>query len=144
MKAIVQRVIKAQVKINQKIISSINKGYLIFIGFCQGDDEKKTEKMADKIANLRIMKDKKGKMNFNLQQTQGEILLVSQFTLCSDTSSRRPSFSNALTENKAKKLYFLLIKKLQEKNLDVKTGEFGAYMKVKLINDGPVTIILDV
>lgn len=144
MKAIVQRVLKAQVKVGKKTISQIKKGYLVFIGFCQEDKEDQVVKMADKIANLRIMPDEKGKMNINLKQAQGEILVVSQFTLCADTSQRRPSFIKAKKNDEAKKLYLLFIKKLKEKNLEVKEGEFGSYMEVELINDGPTTIILNI
>jgi len=99
--------------------------------------------MAEKIANLRIMTDKEGKMNFNLSKFGGEVLLVSQFTLCANTSQRRPSFIKAAKPEEAKKLYHFLIQKLKEKNLPVKTGSFGNYMIVEIINDGPVTIILD-
>jgi len=99
--------------------------------------------MAEKITNLRIMADKSGKMNLNLLQANGEVLLVSQFTLCADTTQRRPSFIRALEEDKAEKLYYFLIQKLKEKNLPVKTGKFGCYMEVEIVNDGPVTIILN-
>jgi len=141
--AVVQRVKSGKVLVNEKIFSQINYGYVILVGFCQGDNENIVSKMAEKIANLRIMADENGKMNLNLSQVKGEILLVSQFTLCADTSQRRPSFINALNEKEAKKLYQFLIKKLQEKNIPVKTGSFGNYMIVEIINDGPTTIILD-
>lgn len=141
--ALIQRVKSGKVLVERKIYSQIGKGYVILVGFCQGDNEKIVEKMAEKIANLRIMADEEGKMNLNLSQVGGEILLVSQFTLCADTSQRRPSFIKAMKEGEAKKLYEFLIKKLQEKNLPVKTGKFGHYMKVEIVNDGPVTIILN-
>ncbi len=141
--AVVQRVKKASVLINNETYSQIGKGYLIFIGFCQDDNEKTVEKMAGKIANLRVMADDKGKMNLNINQANGEILLVSQFTLCADTSQRRPSFIKAKKTDEAKKLYQQLIHQLTEKNLPVKTGCFGCYMEVEIINDGPVTIILN-
>ncbi|MCX7881408.1 MAG: D-aminoacyl-tRNA deacylase [Patescibacteria group bacterium] len=141
--AIIQRVKKASVSVENKLISKIKKGYAILVGFCQDDNEKIVEKMAEKIANLRIMADNQGKMNLNISQVNGEILLVSQFTLCADTSQRRPSFIKALNETEAKKLYELLIKKLKEKNLIVKTGKFGEYMEVEIINDGPVTIVFN-
>lgn len=141
--AVIQRVKKAKVSVENKIYSEINQGYAILIGFCENDNEKTAEKMAEKIANLRIMPDDQGKMNLNLAQASGEILLVSQFTLCADTSQRRPSFIKAMKEDEAKKLYEYLIKKLQEKNLVVKTGKFGYYMEVEIINDGPTTIIFD-
>ena len=141
--AVVQRVKSGRVLIENKVYSKINHGYVILVGFCQEDNENIVSKMAEKIANLRIMADKDGKMNLNLSQVKGEILLVSQFTLCADTSQRRPSFISALNEEEAKKLYQFLIKKLQEKNIPVKTGSFGNYMTVEIINDGPTTIILD-
>lgn len=141
--AVIQRVKKGKVKVEGKIYSEIKKGYVILVGFCQGDTEKIVEKMAQKIANLRIMADKEGKMNLNISQAGGEILLVSQFTLCADTSQRRPSFIKAMKEEEAKKLYLLLIQQLTDKNLSIKTGKFGCYMEVEIINDGPVTIILD-
>jgi D-tyrosyl-tRNA(Tyr) deacylase len=141
--AVVQRVKSGKVLVDEKIFSQINHGYVILVGFCQGDNENIVLKMAEKIANLRIMTDENGKMNLNLSQVKGEILLVSQFTLCADTSQRRPSFISALNEEEAKKLYQFLIKKLQEKNIPVKTGSFGNYMTVEIINDGPTTIILD-
>ena len=139
---VVQRVKSGKVLVDEKIFSQINHGYVILVGFCQGDNENIVLKMAEKIANLRIMADKNGKMNLNLSQVKGEILLVSQFTLCADTSQRRPSFISVLNEKEAKKLYQLLIEKLREKNIPVKTGSFGNYMTVEIINDGPVTIIL--
>lgn len=141
--ALIQRVKSGRVLVENKIYSQIGKGYVILVGFCCGDNEKIVEKMAEKIANLRIMADKEGKMNLNLSQVGGEILLVSQFTLCADTSQRRPSFIKAMEGEEAKKLYQFLIKKLQEKNLSVKTGKFGCYMEVEIVNDGPVTIILE-
>ena len=141
--AVIQRVKSGRVLIENKVYSQINHGYVILVGFCQKDNENIVSKMAEKITNLRIMADEKGKMNFNISQVKGEILLVSQFTLCADTSQRRPSFIKALEPQKAEKLYHLLAKKLEEKNLLVKTGKFGSCMTVEIINDGPVTIILD-
>ena len=140
---VIQRVKSGRVLIDNKIYSQINRGYVILTGFCQDDDENVVSKMAEKIANLRIMPDEGGKMNLALSQVNGEILLISQFTLCADTSQRRPSFIKALEPKKAEKLYHLLAKKLEEKNLVVKTGQFGSYMIVEIVNDGPVTIILD-
>lgn len=142
--AVIQRVKKAHVQINNRITAQIKNGYLILIGFCQEDNQEKVKKMAEKIANLRIMADENGKMNLNISQVNGEILLVSQFTLCADTSQRRPSFTNALSPDQAKKLYYLLIDLLTKKNIPVKTGKFGHYMTVELINDGPTTIIFKI
>lgn len=144
MKAVIQRVKSAEVLVKNKPYSKINYGYLILIGFHENDNEELVKKMADKIANLRIIADSQGKMNFNINQIKGEILLVSQFTLIADTSQRRPSFIKAMKPIKAEKLYNYLIKLLKEKNINVKTGKFGEYMEIKLINDGPVTIVIDI
>ncbi len=141
--ALIQRVTSGKVKTKGKIYSQIGKGYLILVGFCENDSEVDVIKMAGKIANLRIMADEQGKMNLNISQAKGEILVVSQFTLCADTSQRRPSFIKALNESQAEKLYKLLINKLQEKNIPTKSGKFGHYMEVEIINDGPTTIILN-
>jgi len=141
--SLIQRVKSGKVFVDNKIYSQINHGYVILVGFCENDNEEIVKKMAEKIANLRIMADDQGKMNLNISQVNGEILLVSQFTLCADISQRRPSFIKALKEDEAEKLYQLLIKLLTEKNIPVKTGKFGHYMTVEIINDGPTTIILD-
>ncbi|MCS7092857.1 MAG: D-aminoacyl-tRNA deacylase [Patescibacteria group bacterium] len=140
---VIQRVIEAEVRVENKLFSKIGRGYLVLVGFCKQDTKNVVIKMAEKIANLRIMADQHGKMNLNLLQASGELLLVSQFTLCADTSQRRPSFLNALEETKALDLYKLLIKSLLERGIKVKTGHFGHYMEIRLINDGPVTIILN-
>ncbi len=144
MKLVIQRVKKAAVKIENKLYSEIDKGYLIFVGFHKNDDEITIKKASEKIVNLRIITDNQGKMNLNINQAQGEILLVSQFTLIADTNQRRPSFIEAMKPEKAKKLYQLLINFLKEKNVYLKTGQFGTYMEVELINDGPVTIVMEI
>ncbi len=142
--ALIQRVTEAKVIINNKIISQINRGCLIFLGITETDQPNSAKKLADKIANLRIMADAKGKMNLTVQQTAGQLLVVSQFTLVADvTAGRRPSFIKAKSFDQAKLLYDLFIKLLKQKNLIVKTGQFGQYMQIHLINDGPVTIIID-
>jgi D-tyrosyl-tRNA(Tyr) deacylase len=143
MKVVIQRVKKGAVLVDGKIFSQIDKGYVILVGFCQGDDKGKVEKMAEKILNLRIMADENEKMNYNISQVNGELLIVSQFTLCADTSQRRPSFISASKEDEAKILYDYLIELLKNKGLPLKTGKFGAYMTVEIINDGPVTIVMD-
>jgi D-tyrosyl-tRNA(Tyr) deacylase len=140
---IIQRVTKGKVLVNGQVYSEIGKGYVILVGFCDKDTEDNVLKMSEKIVNLRVMADENGKMNLSIIDTKGEILLVSQFTLCADTSQRRPSFIKAKNPDDAKKLYELLTKKLQEKNIPVKTGKFGQYMDVEIVNDGPVTIILN-
>ncbi len=142
--ALVQRVKWGRVLTEGKIYSQIRRGYVVLVGFCQEDDEDDVFKMAEKIANLRVMADKNGKMNLSILDVKGEILLVSQFTLCADTSQRRPSFIKAKNPAEAEKLYQLLISQLAQKNIPVKTGKFGHYMEVELLNDGPVTIILDI
>jgi len=141
--AVIQRVKTAKVLINNQIYSQIKKGYTILVGFCQEDTQQSVEKMAQKIAHLRVMADENGKMNLSIIDTKGEILLVSQFTLCADTNQRRPSFLSAKNPKEAKKLYQLFVEKLQKKNIPVKTGKFGHYMTVEIVNDGPVTIIMD-
>ncbi len=142
--AIIQRVKKGSVKIEDKIFSQINHGYVILLGIFEDDNEIDLVKLTEKITNLRIMSDEEGKMNKSIIKTKGEILLVSQFTLCADVSGgRRPSFIKAKKPDEAKKLYDFFVQKLQEKNIPVKTGRFGEYMEVQIVNDGPVTIIVD-
>ncbi len=142
--ALIQRVNQGKVFIDKKLYSQIGKGYLIFLGIFNKDNQEDIIKLVDKIAHLRIMADQHGKMNKSILQTKGEILVVSQFTLCAKLKGgRRPDFFPAMEPCEAKKLYWLFIQKLQKKNLTVKTGEFGAYMEVQIVNDGPVTIILN-
>ncbi len=142
--ALIQRVSKGKVIISNKTYSETGPGYVIFIGLFEGDNGKEVEKLIDKIINLRIMSDQEGKMNKSILETKGEVLVVSQFTLAADLSAgRRPSFIKAMKPDQAEKLYELFVKKLKEKNIVVKTGEFGARMEVQIFNDGPVTIIAD-
>lgn len=142
--ALIQRVTRSKVQINHKTVATIRAGYLIFLGVFENDSEEDVEKITEKITTMRIMSDEDGKMNKSIIDTKGEILLVSQFTLCADiTSGRRPSFTKAKKPADAEKLYQLLVNKLTEKNIPVKTGQFGAYMDVRIHNDGPVTIIVD-
>lgn len=144
MKAVIQRVKKAKVIVDQKLISQIGSGYLVFIGIGESDSEKGVDYLAKKIVNLRIMADKNDKMNLNLKETSGEILLVSQFTLFGDTRGQnRPSFIKAARPEKAQPLFDQLTQKLKNQGLQVQTGIFGAKMAVELINDGPVTIIIE-
>ncbi len=141
--ALIQRVTKAKVVIKNKTYSEIKNGYIILLGIFKQDTEQQGTKLANKITNLRIMSDKNKKMNQSILDTQGEILVVSQFTLCADTNQgRRPSFIKAKEPKEAKKLYHLFCQKLKEKNLIVKTGKFSTHMEVQIFNDGPVTIIL--
>jgi len=145
MKAVIQRVKQAKVIVDKKLISQINKGFLVFLGIKTTDSQKQVEKLAQKIAKLRIMSDKKGKMNKSLKETQGQILVVSQFTLYADCSKgNRPSFIKAAKPIKAKELYDLFIEKIKNSGIIVKTGVFGVLSAIELINDGPVTIIIDI
>lgn len=145
MKAVVQRVRRTALSVDGKLISSIDFGLTVFLGVKQGDSEAQVEKIAYKIANLRIFEDGAGKMNLSVKDVGGEILLVSQFTLYGDCShGNRPSFSTAEEPVRAKALYELCAEKLKGYGLPVKTGVFGADMKIEQFNDGPVSIILEI
>ena len=127
-----------------KVNGKIDNGLVIFVGFKEGDKEEIIDKMIDKIINLRIFEDDKGLMNLSLLDIQGEVLLISQFTLYGDArKGRRPNFMNALGGEEAKKFYDKFIEMMKETGLKVQTGIFGADMKVDIKNDGPVTILLD-
>ena len=145
MKLVVQRVIKCDLKIDRKIFSSIGYGMVIFIGISKEDDFSLLNKLATKISKLRIFNDEFGKMNKNINEINGEILLVSQFTLCADTKKgNRPSFIGAAKPEYAIKIYNSFIGELKKIiSTKIQTGKFGADMKINLINDGPVTIILE-
>ena len=144
MLAVIQRVSRASVSIENKVVGKINQGFLILLGVIQGDTDQDLEFLVNKTANLRIMADENKKMNLNLKDAKGEILVISQFTLAANLKKgNRPSFINAAEGKTAEKYYLQFIDKLKNKNLSVATGKFGAYMKVKLTNDGPTTIIID-
>lgn len=143
MKVIVQVVKKANVSINEEMISSIGQGYLIFVGIEKDDTEEILQKIASKIACLRIIKDDKGKTNLSILDKKYEILSVSQFTLCASLDGRRPSFSNAMDVQTAKDYYLKFNQMLRNLNIIVKEGIFQAEMEVELINDGPFTIYID-
>lgn len=144
MRVLVQRVTSANVKVDNKVVGEINHGLLLLVGFTQSDTSKEIDYMVDKVINLRIFDDENGVMNKSLLDTKGSILSVSQFTLYADaTKGRRPSYINALNGDKAIILYDEFNKKLKEKNVKVETGIFGADMQVELINDGPITIMLE-
>ena len=144
MKVLIQVVQNANCVVDEKLISSISKGYLLLVGFTNGDDERIVTKMADKVANCRIFMDENGKTNKNIYDVNGEILCISQFTLYGDLKKgNRPSFIDSMHGEEAIDLYELFVKKLEEKNLVVKKGIFGADMKIGLVNDGPFTIMLD-
>ena len=144
MKALIQRVKRASVSINNELYSSIDKGLLVFLGVEKSDEQENAEKLAQKISVLRIFEDENEKMNLSIKDVKGEILVVSQFTLCGDCrKGTRPSFDNAANPQKAVDLYDYFIKYLSDFQIPVKTGKFRAMMDVELINDGPVTFMLE-
>ena len=143
MRAVVTRVRSASVEIGGKINGQIGRGYLILLGVGPRDTEDTAVKLADKICNLRIFEDENEKMNLNLEQVGGSILVVSQFTLYADTSSRRPGFSGAAKPDLAVPLYERFMARCRERGFPVEHGEFGADMQVASVNDGPVTILFD-
>ena len=144
MRVLVQRCDKANVKVDSNIVGSINKGLMILVGFTEGDNFDTIKYMADKVVNLRVFDDENGVMNKSLLDTSFSILSVSQFTLYGDASKgRRPSYINALNGSLAKPLYDKFNEELRKYGVEVETGIFGADMKVELINDGPVTIMLE-
>lgn len=144
MRGVVQRVRRAHVSVDNKIIGEINHGILLLLGVEDTDDEKDLEYMCDKVPNLRIFEDEDGKMNKSLTDVDGSLLVISQFTLLGDArKGRRPSFTQAAVPTKAIPMYESFINKMKEKNIITEAGEFGADMKVELVNDGPVTILLD-
>ena len=141
---LIQRVKKASVTIDNKLFSSINAGILVLYGVEKGDEKEKAEKIADKISKLRIFEDENGKMNKSIKDISGEVLVVSQFTLAGNCAKgTRPSFDRAELPEKANEMYEYFIKQLKDRGLPVRTGVFGAMMEVELINDGPVTFILN-
>ena len=144
MRVLVQRCDKANVKVDSNIVSSINKGLMILVGFTEGDNFDTIKYMADKVVNLRVFDDENGIMNKSLLDKSFSILSVSQFTLYGDASKgRRPSYVNALNGSLAKPLYDKFNEELRKYGVEVETGIFGADMKVELINDGPITIMLE-
>ncbi|MCH5257112.1 MAG: D-tyrosyl-tRNA(Tyr) deacylase [Lachnospiraceae bacterium] len=144
MKFLVQRVSKADVTVDSQVIGSIGKGFLVFVGVNRDDTREIADKMVRKLLNLRIFQDDAGKTNLNLMSVNGELLIISQFTLYADCKQgNRPSFINAGSPDAANELYEYVIAKCKETIQDVACGEFGADMKVSLINDGPFTIMLD-
>lgn len=144
MRAVVQRVSAASVTVEGRKVGSIGPGLLVLLGVARGDTEKDGEYLAEKLAGLRIFEDEEEKMNRSVAQMGGSILLVSQFTLYGDVRhGRRPSFTQAAPPNEANRLYEDLAQKLRDKGMTVETGQFQAHMEVSLVNDGPVTILLD-
>ena len=144
MKVVIQRVSKAQVEVEGKIVGKIEKGFLVLLGVIHGDTKEQADYIVKKLCNLRIFTDENGKMNLSLKDVGGELLIVSQFTLYADTSSgNRPSFINAAKPEEANELYEYVCKECEKKGIKVEKGIFGAHMKVSLLNDGPVTIIIE-
>ena len=145
MKAVIQRVTEANVTIDNETVGKINKGFLILLGVEKGDTSLDADKLVKKIPVLRIFEDENDKMNLSCLDIDGEMLVVSQFTLCADCShGRRPSFTDSAPPNEANELYEYFVSELKRVGVKkVDTGRFGADMKVRLLNDGPVTIILD-
>jgi D-tyrosyl-tRNA(Tyr) deacylase len=144
MRAVIQRVKEAEVKISGKIVGKIGKGLLVLLAVHQTDSEDKIEKLATKIINLRIFSDKNDKMNLSVKDVKGEILVVSQFTLYGDTTKgNRPSFIESARPEKAVSYYEKFVEKIKDSGLKTATGKFGAMMDVSLINDGPITVIID-
>jgi D-tyrosyl-tRNA(Tyr) deacylase len=144
MRVVLQRVSKASVRIDGRVVGSVGAGFCLLVGFTHSDTPAQVEWMAEKIAGLRLFPDAEGKMNVGLAEVGGSLLVVSQFTLYADTEKgRRPSFIDAARPEVAIPLYQAFIAALRARGLEVETGRFGAMMEVELVNDGPVTLILE-
>ena len=143
MRAVVTRVKEASVTIGGQVNGAIDQGFLVLLGVGPRDTEETADKLAEKICNLRVFEDENGKMNRNLEQVGGSLLVVSQFTLYADTSSRRPGFSSAAKPELAIPLYERFLARCRARGFRVEHGEFGADMQVTSCNDGPVTILYD-
>lgn len=144
MLAVVQRASKASVSIDKKIIGKIDKGFVVLLGVVKGDTEADLDYLVKKISSLRIMADENKKMNLNLKDSAGAVLVISQFTLSGNVKKgNRPSFINAADPKLAEKYYLQFISNLKDLGLEVATGKFGGYMELELVNDGPTTIIID-
>ena len=143
MRAVVTRVSSASVSIAGETVGAIEKGYLVLLGVGPQDTEAVADKLAEKICNLRVFEDENGKMNLNLEQAGGALLVVSQFTLYADTSSRRPGFSGAAKPDLAVPLYERFLDACRARGFRVEHGQFGADMQVASVNDGPVTILFE-
>jgi len=145
MKCLLQRVVQASVAVDQRVVGEIQRGLLVFVGVEPGDTDAVVLRMAKRLLSYRLFSDEAGKMNLNVRQAGGAILLVSQFTLAADTNSgNRPSFSTAAPPEQASRLCADLAQALAVENIRVETGQFGADMRVSLVNDGPVTFLLSV
>lgn len=144
MRIVVQRVSKAAVSVNSDVIAEINRGLLVYLGVAHNDTEKDAQFIAEKITGLRVFPDQQGKMNLSINDINGDVLLVSNFTLHGDCrKGRRPGFDKAAKPELANQLYEKLTELIREKGVNVQNGRFGEHMEIKSINDGPVTFILD-
>lgn len=144
MKALIQRVDRASVTIDGELFSQIGQGLLVLLGVEKGDEKLNADKLAEKLVKLRIFEDENEKMNKSLLDVSGEMLIVSQFTLCGDCKKgTRPSFDKSAPPEIANELYEYFISKIKEYEVPVQTGKFGAMMKVELVNDGPVTFLIE-
>jgi D-aminoacyl-tRNA deacylase len=144
MRAVVQRVSQAEVRIEGRVVGKIARGFVVLLGVAGGDTDADAAFLADKIVGMRVFADDAGKMNLSIAQAEGAMLVVSQFTLIADTNSgRRPSFTKAAAPDEARRLYEHFLSLARIRGVKVEKGEFGATMEVDLVNDGPVTIILD-
>ena len=144
MRAVVQRVKRASVSVDGDVVSSIGEGLLVLLGVATGDSEADADFLAEKVANLRIFRDDEGKMNLSVKEACGAVIAVSQFTLMGDArKGRRPSFIHACEPEEANRLYEYFCNKVREQGLECGAGKFQAMMDVELVNDGPVTILLD-
>ena len=144
MKFLVQRVKRAEVEVDEKVVGKIDRGFLVLIGITHTDTKETADYLIKKLVNLRVFEDEQGKMNLSLDNIEGSLLLISQFTLYADCSSgNRPSFTEAAKPEFANELYEYIISECKKKINKVETGVFGAHMEVSLLNDGPVTIMLE-
>ena len=144
MKALLQRVVEASVRVGGEVVGEIGWGLVVFVGIAQGDTERDVNYLCDKIINLRIFADESSKFNLSVLETKGDILVISQFTLLADTrKGRRPSFAEAASPDEAEALFNLLVDRLRDTSLKVGTGRFQQHMLVEIHNDGPVTVALD-
>lgn len=144
MRCVIQRVSRAHVTVDKQVTGSINKGFMILLGIEENDEVEDLDYLVKKISGMRIFEDEEGKMNLNLEAVKGDILLISQFTLYGNTrKGNRPSFVRSARPEKAEAMYEEMARKLRELGHRVEMGVFGAHMDVELVNDGPVTILLD-
>ncbi len=144
MRAVVQRVKRAEVRVKGKVVGKIGRGMLVLVGIARQDSPQTGEKLADKIVHLRIFDDQEGRMNLDVREAGGAVLAVSEFTLYGDCrKGRRPSYMDAATPGEAQPLYQCFVESLQALGLKVESGEFRAMMDVELVNDGPVTLLVD-